>query len=67
MCGTGGRFWSKLINWELAQKEAYKVLRENVTFMENDRIFYPDMDKSFEVIKSGELLDRVESVVGELK
>lgn len=46
---------------------AYDVLREKVDFMENDVIFYPDMDKSFEIIKSGKLLEKVEQVVGELK
>lgn len=48
-------------------KEAYKALREKVKFMENDVIFYPDMDKAFELVASGELLDRVEKVVGVLK
>ncbi|NMW85667.1 histidine ammonia-lyase [Peptoniphilus sp. AGMB00490] len=46
---------------------AYDVLREEVGFMENDVIFYPDMDKSFEIIKSGKLLEEVEKAVGKIK
>ena len=48
-------------------KAAYDLVRERVDFMENDVVFYPEMDKTFEMVKSGELLDRVEKVVGELK
>jgi len=48
-------------------KEVYKVMREKVNFMENDVIFYPDMDKAFELVESHELLERVEKVVGKLK
>lgn len=48
-------------------KAAYDVLRSKVEFMENDRIFYPDMDKSFELVKSATLLKEVESKVGEIK
>jgi histidine ammonia-lyase len=47
-------------------KEAYDVLREKVDFMENDVIFYPDMDAAFEIIQSGSLLERVERVSGNL-
>lgn len=48
-------------------KTAYKVLREDVDFMLDDLIFYPLMDKSFEVIESGKLLEETEKVVGKLK
>lgn len=47
--------------------EAYKTLRNEVDFMENDVIFYPDMDKSFELIKNETLLKNVETVVGKVK
>ena len=46
-----------------ATKEAYNTMRERVDFMENDVIFYPDMDKAFDIIESGELLERVEKIV----
>lgn len=46
--------------------EAYKAIRNQVTFMESDRIIYPDMDKAAELIASGELLKVVENRVGKL-
>ena len=50
----------------VGSKIAYDILREKVDFMENDVIFYKDMDKSFEIIESGELLERVENKLGKL-
>ncbi len=48
-------------------KEVYKVAREKVPYIENDVIFYPLMDATFDLVKSHEMIDRVEAVVGELK
>lgn len=48
-------------------KEAYEVIREKVPYIENDVIFYPLMDRSFALVKSGKLLERVEKIVGNLK
>lgn len=45
---------------------AYKVLRDKVTFMENDRVIYKDMDRAAELILSRELLEAVEEKVGKL-
>ncbi len=53
-------------NMSEGTKEAYDALRERVDYIENDVIMYYDMDKSFELLESGELLDRVEKVVGPL-
>lgn len=50
----------------VGSKIAYDILREKVDFMENDVIFYKDMDKSFEIIESGELLEKVENKLGKL-
>ncbi|MHC1719341.1 MAG: histidine ammonia-lyase [Clostridiaceae bacterium] len=47
--------------------EAYKAIREKVTFMESDRIIYPDMDKAAEIVSSGLLVKVVEKAVGELE
>jgi histidine ammonia-lyase len=47
-------------------KEAYRQLRERVTFMESDRLIYKDMDISTELIASGRLLEAVEKIMGEL-
>lgn len=46
--------------------EAYRQLRERVTFMESDRLIYKDMDIATELIASVKLLEAVENVVGEL-
>ena len=51
----------------IGSKEAYRTLREKIDFMENDVIFYPLMDKSFEIIKDAVLLANVEKIVGLLK
>lgn len=51
----------------LGTKEAYETIREKIPYIENDVIFYPLMDLSFELIKSGKLLERVEKIVGKLK
>ncbi len=46
---------------------AYDLLREEVTFMEDDRIFYLDMDKAKDMVASKELLNRVEDKIGKLR
>lgn len=46
--------------------KAYETLRNKVTFMESDRIIYPDMDNAAEIISSGELVRAVEEKVGSL-
>lgn len=46
--------------------KAYETLRNKVTFMESDRIIYPDMDNAAEIIASGELVRAVEEKVGSL-
>lgn len=51
----------------IGSNKAYELVRENVDFMENDVIFYPEMDKTYELIKSGKLLDAVEEVVGNIR
>lgn len=45
---------------------AYDMLREKVSFMEDDRIFYLDMDKAKEIIASGNLVNKVEEKIGKL-
>jgi len=45
-------------------KAAYKTIRKEVTFMESDRVIYPDMDKATELIASKALVNAVEKAVG---
>ncbi|MBS9775767.1 MAG: histidine ammonia-lyase [Fusobacterium sp.] len=51
----------------IGTKEAHKLIREEIPFLENDVIFYPLMDKAYELIRTGKLLERVENVMGNLK
>ena len=46
---------------------AYEAIRKHITFMEDDRQMATDIDKMLEIINSGELLNAVESAVGEIK
>ncbi|MGL6154950.1 histidine ammonia-lyase [Cetobacterium sp. SF1] len=44
----------------LMTKEAYKIIRENVTYYSEDRVMYPDIDKVEEVIKKNLIVDSLE-------
>ena len=67
LCATqAADFWDAK-NLGIGTKEAYRTLREKVDFMENDVIFYPLMDKSFEIVKNAILLANVEKIIGLLK
>jgi histidine ammonia-lyase len=48
-------------------KEAYRVVREKIPPIKGDRRFSEDIKKIQNLIGSGELLNRVEKVVGQLK
>jgi histidine ammonia-lyase len=45
---------------------AYEVIRDHVSFLESDRVLYPDINKIAELVRSGAILDAVESQLGEL-
>ncbi|MBN2549277.1 MAG: aromatic amino acid lyase [Anaerolineales bacterium] len=47
-------------------KTAHEVVRRHVDHLDVDRPLYPDHTRMMEVVKSGEILDEVEKVVGEL-
>jgi len=55
-------------NYKLGKgvKEAKKVVRKYIDFLDEDRPLYPDHTKMKEVVKSGEILEKVEKVVGKL-
>lgn len=42
---------------------AYKVVRDNVNFISEDKVMYPELDKVTRLITSEELLNKVEAVV----
>ncbi len=45
---------------------AYEVVRKHVDFLEEDRPLYNDINKLSEVVKSGEILEAVEKVIGKI-
>ncbi|MEW6423766.1 MAG: histidine ammonia-lyase [Bacillota bacterium] len=45
---------------------AYAVIREEIPFLERDRVLYPDLQKALELVQSGRLLQAVEDEVGPL-
>jgi len=46
---------------------AYKLIRKHVPFIEEDRVFYHDINNILKIIKNGELVSTVENTVGELQ
>ncbi len=46
---------------------AWQVIRESVPYLENDRQISKDIETMTALVRSGEIVSRVESVVGELK
>jgi len=45
---------------------AYELIREVIPPLTSDRLLYPDIEASYELIKSGRLVEAVEEAVGEL-
>ncbi|QIB26373.1 histidine ammonia-lyase [Caloranaerobacter azorensis] len=48
-------------------RAAYNKIRENIAYVDKDRILYKDINKSFELISSGDILKEVELCIGELE
>jgi len=46
--------------------EAKKVIRKYIDFLDKDRPLYPDHTRMKEIVKSGEILEKVEKTVGKL-
>jgi histidine ammonia-lyase len=47
-------------------KIAYDVIRKHVSFLEKDRVLYPDINKIAELVRNSTILDAVEAELGEL-
>ncbi len=45
---------------------AYDVIRKHVSFLENDRVLYPDINKIADLVRNNTILDAVEAELGEL-
>jgi histidine ammonia-lyase len=48
-------------------REAYRVIRRHVPYMEEDRELHKDMETMVNVLRSGEILEAVEAAVGRIK
>jgi histidine ammonia-lyase len=48
-------------------REAYKSIRRHVPYLEKDRELYVDIEKVVALIRSGEIIEAVESAIGELE
>ena len=47
-------------------KAAYDVIRREVTKIEEDRVMYLDFNKIYDIIKTNEIVESVENVIGTL-
>lgn len=50
-----------------ATKAVHDLVREKVSFVENDRNMHPDMEYIASIIKERKIIDAVENIVGELQ
>lgn len=46
---------------------AYKVIRDKITRLIDDRSLYPDIDSATEIVRNGSIVSAVEKEIGELK
>jgi len=67
LCATQGLEFLLPLRPGIGVQEAYCVVREKVPAIKGDRRFSADIKKIQHLIESGELLSRVEKVVGPLK
>jgi len=45
---------------------AYDIIRQHVSFIEKDRVLYPDINKIADLVRDNTILDTVEAEIGEL-
>jgi histidine ammonia-lyase len=67
LCATQGLEFLLPLQPGIGIKEAYHIVREEVPPIKGDRRFSEDIIKIHGLIESGELLHRVEKVVGKLE
>jgi histidine ammonia-lyase len=61
---SSGRYKRELSGLGKGTYAAYKSMREEIAFLDKDRPVYKDIEKGLELLKSGEILKRVEQEVG---
>lgn len=42
----------------------YKMIRESISALEEDRVMYPDLDKCNDILKSNIIVEKVEEIIG---
>ncbi|MFH1227693.1 MAG: histidine ammonia-lyase [Planctomycetota bacterium] len=55
------------VNPAKATKATYEIIRKNVAHLEEDRPLFDDNNAMAKVVRSGEILEAVEKIVGQLK
>ena len=48
-------------------RAAYRVIREHIPYLDKDRELYVDIEAMVAILRSGELVRAVESMVGEIE
>jgi len=66
LCAGQGVDFRKPLKPGRGTDAAFRTLRKYIPYLERDRLMYPDIEKARELISSGELIEAVESVIGEL-
>lgn len=67
LCNTQGLDFLRPMKTSPALEKVHTLVRKHVAPIDQDRIFYKDMENLTKLIASNEILNEVESVLGELK
>ena len=67
MCAAQGLDLRRPLKPAPATGAALKEFRKKVAYLAEDRVMYPDMEKATEMVRSGELINIVQSVAGKLE
>ncbi|HLE09697.1 MAG TPA: histidine ammonia-lyase [Bacteriovoracaceae bacterium] len=67
LCNTQALEFQRPLKTSPALEAVYQRIRTHVATIEEDRVFYRDIQNIVNLINSNELVDVVESIVGELK
>jgi histidine ammonia-lyase len=67
LCNTQALDLQRPLKSSPALEIVYTTIRKKVKMIEDDRIFYKDINNIIEIINSGEIISAVESVIGPLE
>ncbi|MGC4378519.1 histidine ammonia-lyase [Fictibacillus sp. Mic-4] len=67
MCATQALDFLKPLHPGQATKAVYDLIRSKVPVVEEDRFFYPDIENIYSQVLHGEIIERVEEIIGELE